>query len=110
MICEHVDARSILPPGWWEARHKRFTEDGTLLNRNAFRSWDDRFQDRVQEPRRNGRMSTFDAEERNAVSSMLRSMLSFRPENRPTARQVSGFEWMVIWALQFYNNRYIVRQ
>lgn len=114
MIREHVDALGILPPEWWEkweARHKRFTEDGTPINRNHFRSWDDRFEDSVQEPRRDGRMSTFDAEERNAVSSMLRSMLSFRPENRPTARQVLGSEWMVRWALpQYYNNRHTVRQ
>lgn len=33
------------------------------------------------------------------ISTMLRSMLSFRPENWPTAKQVLESEWMVKWAL-----------
>lgn len=114
MTCEHVDALGILPPKWWEeweARHNRFAEDGTPINRNPFRSWDDRFEDSVQQPRRDSGMPPFDLEERNAVSSMLRSMLSFRPENRPTAEQVLDSEWMAKWALpQYYNNQHTVRQ
>ncbi|OAX83938.1 hypothetical protein ACJ72_01704 [Emergomyces africanus] len=52
-----------------------------VLPQAIFRSWDDRFEDSVKQP--------FDSEERNAVSSMLQSMLAFRPENRPPARQSS---------------------
>ncbi|KAM5457722.1 hypothetical protein McanCB49686_002707, partial [Microsporum canis] len=102
MVCEHVDALGILPPEWWqkwEARHSRFAEDGTPINRSAFRSWDDRFEDSIQQPRCDSGMPPFGSDERDVISSMLRSMLSFKPENRPTAKQVLESEWMVKWAL-----------
>ncbi|ODM16932.1 hypothetical protein SI65_07897 [Aspergillus cristatus] len=91
MTHEHVDALGILPPEWWEkweARQRRFTEDGTPINRNPFRSWANRFEDSIQEPRRECGMPPIDQVEQDAISAMLRSMLSFRPEHRPTAKQV----------------------
>ncbi|KAM5439737.1 hypothetical protein MferCBS31731_004147 [Microsporum ferrugineum] len=102
MVCEHVDALGILSPEWWqkwEARHSSFAEDGTPINRSAFRSWDDRFEDSIQQPRCDSGMPPFGSDERDAISSMLRLMLSFKPENRPTAKQVLESEWMVKWAL-----------
>ncbi|QKX54862.1 uncharacterized protein TRUGW13939_01952 [Talaromyces rugulosus] len=102
MTCEHVDTLGILPPEWWrkwEARREKFTEDGKPINRNPFRSWDDRFEDSVQQPRRDSGMPMFDARERDAIFDMLRPTLLFRPENRPTTRQILGSEWMVKWAL-----------
>lgn len=53
MTCEHVDTLGVLPLEWWrrwEARRLKFTEDGKPMNRNPFRSWDDRFKDSVQQP------------------------------------------------------------
>jgi hypothetical protein len=47
-------------------------------------------------------MLLFDARERDAIFDMLRLMLSFRPENRPTAQQILESEWMVKWALPEY--------
>ncbi|PGH06326.1 hypothetical protein AJ79_06569 [Helicocarpus griseus UAMH5409] len=91
MACEHVDALGILPVEWWkkwEARKTRFSEDATPLNRNPFRSWEDRFEDSVQQPRRESKMPEIDPKEREALFVLLRSMLSFRPEQRPTAKQV----------------------
>jgi serine/threonine-protein kinase SRPK3 len=105
MTCEHVDALGILPPEWcekWKARRHQFTEDGMPMNRNPFRSWGDRFEDSVQQPRRDSGITSFDPTERDALFEMLRSMLSFRPENRPTAKQVLESEWMVKWALPEY--------
>lgn len=105
MTCEHVDALGILPPEWWkkwEARRNKFTEDGTPINHMSYRSWEDRFEDSVQEPRRESGMPPFDAAEKDAISAMLRSMLSFKPEDRPTAKQVLESEWMVKWALPEY--------
>lgn len=106
MTCEHVDALGILPPEWWEkweARQYKFTVDGMPIDRNPFRSWETRFEDSVQQPRRDSNMSLFDEEERDAISSMLRSMLSFRPEDRPTAKQVLESSWMAKWALPQYH-------
>ncbi|OGM49555.1 hypothetical protein ABOM_001763 [Aspergillus bombycis] len=105
MTCEHVDALGILPPEWWEkweARQDKFTEDGRPINRNPFRSWETRFDDSVQQPRRECGIAPFDEEEKHAISSMLRSMLSFRPEDRPTAKHVLESSWMVKWALPEY--------
>lgn len=105
ITCEHVDTLGVLPPEWWrkwEARRHRFTEDGKPMNRNPFRSWDDRFEDSVQQPRRGSKMPMFDARERDAIFDMLRPMLSFRPENRPTTQQILESEWMVKWTLPEY--------
>ncbi|KAL4820401.1 kinase-like protein [Aspergillus spinulosporus] len=105
LTCEHVDTLGILPPEWWErwqARQHKFTEDGKPINRNPYRSWEDRFEDSVQQPRRDSGMPPFDANERDAIFDVLRPMLSFRPENRPTTRQVLESEWMVRWALPEY--------
>ncbi|KAB8247395.1 kinase-like domain-containing protein [Aspergillus flavus] len=89
MTCEHVDTLG-------------FTEDGTPINRNPYRSWRDRFEDSVQQPRRDSGMPVFDAKERAAIFDMLRPMLSFKPENRSTTKQILETEWMVKWALAEY--------
>lgn len=73
--------------------------NGAPINRDFCRSWDVRFEDSVQEPRREKGMPPFDQAEKDAVSVMLRSMLSFKPEGRPTAKQVLKSEWIVKWAL-----------
>ncbi|KAK6826749.1 hypothetical protein RU639_004558 [Aspergillus parasiticus] len=105
MTCEHVDTLGVLPPEWWkkwEARRQKFTEDGTPINRNPYRSWEDRFEDSVQQPRRDSGMPVFDAKERAAIFDMLRPMLSFKPENRSTTKQILESEWMVKWTLPEY--------
>ena len=106
MTCEHVDTLGILPPEWWvrwEARQHKFTEDGKPINRTYFRSWDDRYQDSVEQPRREKGILSFDARERDAIFDILRQMLSFRPEDRPTTKQILESEWMVKWALPEYS-------
>ncbi|CAI7640373.1 unnamed protein product [Penicillium discolor] len=107
MTCEHVDTLGVLPPEWWkrwEARQTKFTEDGKPINRayDYFRSWDNRFEDSVEKPRRDKGIPSFDAKERDAIFDMLRPMLSFRPEDRPTTKQILQSEWMVKWALPEY--------
>ena len=47
-------------------------------------------------------MTALEASERDALSSLLRSMFSFRPEDRPSAQQILESEWMVKWALPEY--------
>ncbi|KAJ5188447.1 hypothetical protein N7491_004772 [Penicillium cf. griseofulvum] len=102
LTCEQVEALGILPPEWWcqwEGRHGRFTEDGKPMNRKSYRSWEDRFEDSVQGPRQEEGMPLVEPAERDAIFSMLRSMLVFRPESRATAKQILDSEWMVKWAL-----------
>jgi serine/threonine protein kinase len=102
IICEHVEAFGILPREWWvnwDARRCTFNEDGTTLNGRSYRSWEGRFEDCVQQPRRAERMPNFEPAERDALFAMVRSMLSFKPESRPSAEDVLASEWMVKWAL-----------
>lgn len=106
MTCEHVDALGILPAEWWErwdARTKKFDEDGKATNRKYLRTWDDRYEDSVQQPRRDKDLSSFDIEEKKAFFDMLRPMFSFRPDDRPTTNQILKSEWMVKWALPEYH-------
>ncbi|KAJ5850004.1 hypothetical protein N7455_009860 [Penicillium solitum] len=107
MTCELVVTLGVLPPEWWKrwkARQNKFTEDGKPINRayDYFRSWNDRFEDSVEKPRRDKGIPSFDAKERDAIFDMLQPMLSFRPEDRPTTKQILQSEWMVKWALPEY--------
>ncbi|KAJ5963344.1 uncharacterized protein N7479_003220 [Penicillium vulpinum] len=105
ITCEQVDALGILPPEWWykwEGRHSRFTEDGKPINRAPYRSWEFRFEQDIQEPRQREGMPRIEPAERDAIFKMLKSMLKFRPEDRPSAKQILECEWMVNWALPEY--------
>lgn len=81
----------------------KFHEDGKPKYRNPFRSWEDRFEDSVQEPRsQEGGVAVFDNEEKVAILALLRAMLKFSPEERITAKQVLQSERMIKWALPEY--------
>ncbi|KOS48649.1 hypothetical protein ACN38_g362 [Penicillium nordicum] len=105
ITCEQVDALGMLPPEWWhkwEGRHSRFTEDGKPINRVPYRSWEDSFEQDMQEPQQRKGMPPIEQAERDAVFKMLKSMLKFRSENRSSAKQILECEWMVNWALPDY--------
>ncbi|CAI7588455.1 unnamed protein product [Penicillium bialowiezense] len=105
ITCEQVDALGILPLEWWykwEGRHDRFTEDGKPINRDPCRSWEERFDQDMQEPRQRKGMSRIEPTERDAIFKMLKSMLKFRPGDRASAKQILECEWMVQWALPEY--------
>lgn len=105
ITCEQVDALGIPPPEWWfkwEGRHGRFTEDGKPINRNPYRSWEDRFEQDMQEPRQRKGMPRIEQAEMDAIFKMLKSIFKFRPEKRSTAKQILQCEWMVKWALPEY--------
>ncbi|KAF5027107.1 hypothetical protein F66182_819 [Fusarium sp. NRRL 66182] len=95
--CDQVDALGPLPPEWWEkweARSKSFTEDGRPKEGRYPWSWDQRFQDSIQQPRSDKGMEILDEEEKKAFCEMMRWMLAFRPCDRPTAQQVLEAAWM----------------
>ncbi|KAJ5116178.1 hypothetical protein N7456_000526 [Penicillium angulare] len=101
---QYVDILGILPPEWWnawKARGKKFSQDGKPINRerDPYQSWEDWFEYCVQKPREAERMPRIEPAERDALFSMLKSMLSFKPEDRPSAKEVLESEWMVKWAL-----------
>lgn len=105
IACEQVDALGFLPLEWWEkweARSRKFTQAGELVEGRSVWSWDQRFEDSIQEPRREKGMETLDTKEKDAFFAMMRWMLAFRPTDRPTINQVLDTAWMRDWALSEY--------
>ncbi|KAJ5389186.1 protein kinase domain protein [Penicillium cataractarum] len=106
MTCQQIEALGRLPPEWrekWDACRDN-TKHGEFKNRSTSPSqwWHDHFETSVQRPRIETGMAAIDSCERDAIFSMLRSMLSFRPEDRPSAQQVLESEWMIKWASPEY--------
>lgn len=104
ITCEQVDALGVPPAKWWkswEARLKWFSEDGTSIRGDDWpvQTLEDRFEESMQSSRIELGMATFDADERHAILTLMRSMLQFRPEDRLTAKQVIHSAWMQKWAL-----------
>jgi len=102
VIKENVDCLGKLPPQWWlkwDSRTKWFNEDGTKQNGAYTRPWEQRFNDSVQEPRQEAKIHLVEETEEVALFAMLRAMLAFKPEQRPTASEVMECEWMQKWAL-----------
>jgi serine/threonine-protein kinase SRPK3 len=101
-----VDALGPLPAKWWEkweARSKKFTANGQPREGRSAWSWNQRFEDSIQEPRRDKGMKMVDEEERDALFEMMRGMLGFQPGDRPSAKQVLDTAWMSKWAIPEYD-------
>lgn len=100
---EQVDALGRLPEDWsarWDTRSQYFDSQGNLLDHTCKRrSLEVRFEDSIQLPRRECGMETIGKEEEIALLGMLRAMLAFVPEKRPTAVSLLDCEWIVKWAL-----------
>jgi serine/threonine-protein kinase SRPK3 len=107
---EQVEVLGILPPEWWRKWSRRlewFNEEGEFDLKpetsrghdGVRRTWDQRFDYCIQEPRAEAGLETVTEEERRAFEAMLRSMLIFRPKERATAQQALHSEWMKGWGL-----------
>lgn len=100
---EQVDALGSLPKDWsarWDTGSQYFDSQGDLLDHTCKRrSLEVRFDDSIQLPRRDCGMVSVGDKERIALLGMLRAMLAFLPEERPTAASLLECEWMVKWAL-----------
>lgn len=102
ITAQQVDVLGPLPAEWWgkwEGRLRKFTEAGQPTDGRCVWTWDRRFKEWVQQPRRDKGMTVFDEKEGEAFSAMIRWMLAFRPGHRPSAAQVLETEWMRDWAL-----------
>ncbi|KAF5025353.1 hypothetical protein F66182_2564 [Fusarium sp. NRRL 66182] len=106
ITAQQVHLQGTLPPEWWnkwEKRFKWFDETGIpLSNECDIWSWDRRFGEWIQEPRRSYGMGVIDQDEKTALLELLRWTLAWRPEDRPSADQVLGTAWMKKWALPTY--------
>ncbi|KAH7091304.1 kinase-like domain-containing protein [Paraphoma chrysanthemicola] len=98
---EHVDTLGRLPREWWPIwadRHQYFNDQLQRIDGSPRRSLEDWLEDFIQEPRKQSDMAEMDEEEKQAFLSLLRSMLSFSPDDRPSAQQILESDWMQKWA------------
>ncbi|KAJ5375026.1 kinase-like domain-containing protein [Penicillium concentricum] len=102
VIKEQVDCLGKLHAPWWlkwNARARWFNEDWERKIEAHSRPLEQRFNDSVRQPRQEFRMDELDEIEKVALLSMLKAMLAFDPEERPTAQEVLNCEWIQKWAL-----------
>jgi len=92
-----IDRLGPLPPEWadgWERPPDFFYDDEAVLEAPAEQTWDQRFQETIQDPRRMMDVGAFDDDESQAFQEMLKAMIVFRPGERLTAEQVLKTRWM----------------
>ncbi|KAI1748518.1 kinase-like domain-containing protein [Xylaria castorea] len=106
ITAQQVHLQGPLPSEWWdrwEGRRDWFDEAGKPLeNKCDIRSWDRRFEQWIQEPRQSCSMDVINEEEKAALLGLLKWMLAWRPEGRPTVEEVLNTAWMKKWALPAY--------
>jgi serine/threonine-protein kinase SRPK3 len=107
ITAQQVYLQGILPPEWWDKWDKRskwFDYNGKALgNERDIWSWDRRFRQWIQEPRKSESMGTIGSEEMTALLDLVKRMLAWKPENRPQAQQVLESGWVKEWALPAYD-------
>lgn len=102
---QQVISLGRLPTAWWhkwETRRNFFAEDGTPIESRRTPSWDTSFERDIQQPRREQSMGALDDKEAAAFTGLLRSMLAYKPEDRPTTKEILESEWMKEYALPEY--------
>lgn len=103
VIKEQLDALGKLPQHWWgrwDAKSRYFDGQGNPLeSAGEPLTLEDRFDHSVQRPREDCGIEKVGDQEKLALLSMLRAMLAFVPEERPTAESLLTCEWMMKWAL-----------
>ncbi|KAK2763137.1 hypothetical protein FQN54_009773 [Arachnomyces sp. PD_36] len=103
IISQHIDVLGPLPSPWWESWGERdLFFDGNGKPKEGRGVWppiNQAFEEGVQRYRRMDRIGEFERDETSAILDLMRRMLAFRPEDRPTAEEVLNSEWMTRWAL-----------
>ncbi|GLA95468.1 hypothetical protein AtubIFM57143_002478 [Aspergillus tubingensis] len=105
MTSQQVELLGPLPSEWltkWTEIRDKGSKSTHQPPASSTQAWEDRFEKHMQRSRIREGMPPFQTRERDAFISMLRSMLRFRPEDRPSAQHVLESEWMVKWALPEY--------
>ncbi|CAG8028041.1 unnamed protein product [Penicillium olsonii] len=107
IVSQHIDVLGSMPSKWWqrwEGRARYFDEYGYPTESYSENRWpplEESFEIGVQKWRRKVG-SEIEESEKSAFLDLMRRMLSFRPEERPTAEDVLMSDWMVKWALSDY--------
>ncbi|EGC47658.1 protein kinase [Histoplasma capsulatum var. duboisii H88] len=109
IVSQQIDVLGPMPLDWWERWDERgqfFNQDGhPREDRDVWPRIDEAFEEDVQKYRRKREMGEFGRDETAAILDLIRQMLAFRPDERPTAEDILKSEWMVKWALPDFNRR-----
>ncbi|KAK2731297.1 hypothetical protein FQN55_004784 [Onygenales sp. PD_40] len=103
MTAQHIDELGPMPLSWWDRWEKRgeFFDENVrpIEGRDVWPPLDQAFEDFVQVSRRKRGMGEFGKEETIALLHLMRRMLAYLPEDRPTVKEVLKSEWMVKWVM-----------
>lgn len=103
ITAQQIELQGPMPPDWWakwEKRSKWYDEAGKpLSNESDIWSWDRRFEQWVQNPRKSRNMETIREGERDVLLELLGRMLSWKPSERPDIQEVLKSDWVMRWAL-----------
>ncbi|PYH81545.1 kinase domain protein [Aspergillus uvarum CBS 121591] len=108
LVSQYIDVLGPMPQARWESWEERgrfFEDDNQSCPKKDRYVWppiDQAFEDGIQHYRKKRKMGDFGAEETAAILDVMRRMLAFRPEERPSAAEVLQSEWMVKWVLPDY--------
>ena len=99
-----VDILGPMPDDWWEKwespkKTGLFHGNGKPKPGRSVWTLELRFENSIQEPRREMGMEMIGEDERKAIFEMVKGMLKFSPSQRLTAQQVLETEWMRKWAI-----------
>ncbi|KAJ5105522.1 hypothetical protein NUU61_002869 [Penicillium alfredii] len=103
LASQQIDILGPLPRDWWEQwpeRSEFFHADGRpTKGRYVWPPIEQAFEEGIQNHRRVRQVGEYWSEESIAILDLMRRMLTFRPEDRPTAEEVLRSEWMAKWCL-----------
>jgi serine/threonine-protein kinase SRPK3 len=103
VVAQYIDILGPMPTLWWDAWEGKsafFDTSGLpLASREVRPPLEQCFEERIQKYRRQLDMGEYGEEETAAILDLMRRMLAFRPEERPTCDEVLKSPWMVKWAL-----------
>lgn len=107
LFVEQVDALGSPPQKYWQIwsnRSQFFDDDIHRLDGELPRPLEVRLEESIQEPRKESGMLEMDNDEKEAFLKLMKGMLSYVPDDRPSAEQVLESEWMRKWALPAFDS------
>lgn len=103
MVCQQVDVLGPLPKKWfkdWENGPEFFNENGLPKGgRQLWPSLEKIFEEFLQKYRRHDGVGELGEEEKVAFLELMRRMLRFEPDERPTIAEVLQSEWVTKWVM-----------
>lgn len=107
VACQYIDVLGQMPQEWWQGWEKGrgfFDKEQTRLDTDerVWESMKDAFEKGVQRWRREEDMGVFSEDEAAAILDLMRRMLCYKPQDRPSAQDILQSDWMVKWALPDY--------